>query len=161
MPSGSRYFLTFIVEYSIDNWKSKARVRSSGDQVIFTALSKTKAHQVRAYEDISGLNAYVQNWVPDPKHPKLGEWVNTNQKIEFTTVGCKNIEATFYPKEVKKISDICESGDSNCPVVLVPGENADVGTNTKQKTIKCTKGKLVKNVTGTKPKCPTGYKSSK
>jgi hypothetical protein len=157
----SLYRGTFIVEYSIDNWKSKARVRSSGDQVIFTALSKTKAHQVRAYEDISGLNAYVQNWVPDPKHPKLGEWVNTNQKIEFTTVGCKNIEATFYPKEVKKISDICESGDSNCPVVLVPGENADVGTNTKQKTIKCTKGKLVKSVTGINPKCPTGYKASK
>jgi hypothetical protein len=79
----------------------------------------------------------------------------------FTTEGCKSIEATFYPKEVKKSSGICESGDSDCPVVLVPGENANAGTDTKQKTIKCTKGKLVKSVTGINPKCPTGYKASK
>ncbi len=156
------YSGSFIVEYSIDNWKTKAVLRSSGYSIAsFTALSKTKAHKVRAYADISKSNAYVQNWVPDPKHPKLGEWVNTNQKIEFTTAGCKNIEATFYPKEVKKISTICQSGDSDCPVVLVPGENANVGTDTKQKTIKCTKGKLVKSVTGINPKCPTGYKASK
>jgi hypothetical protein len=129
--------------------------------VSFTALSKTKAHKVRAYADISRLNAYVQTWIPDPKHSKLGEWVNTDQKIQFTTKGCKSIEATFYPKEVKKSSGICESGDLDCPVILVPGENADVETNAKQITIKCTKGKLVKSVTGINPKCPTGYKASK
>ena len=157
------YSGNFIVEYSIDNWKSKALVRSKVgySTVSFTALSKTKAHKVRAYSDISKSNAYVQNWVPDPKHSKLGEWVNTDQKIEFTTAGCKNIEAVFYPKEVKKVSTICESGDLDCAVVLVPGENADVGTNAKEKTIKCTKGKLVKRVTGINPKCPTGYKVSK
>jgi hypothetical protein len=160
--SNSTYNGNFIVEYSIDNWKTKAVLRSSAWGIVnFTALSKTKAHKVRAYADISKLSAYVQNWVPDPKHPKLGEWVNTNQKIEFTTAGCKNIEATFYPKEVKKISTICQSGDSDCPVVLVPGENADVETNAKEITIKCTKGKLVKSVTGINPKCPTGYKVSK
>jgi len=161
--SNDIYSGSFIVEYSIDNWKTKAVLRSSAGYglVSFTALSKTKAHKVRAYADISKSIAYVQNWVPDPKHPKLGEWVNTNQKIEFTTAGCKNIEATFYPKEVKEKSGICQSGDLNCPVVLVPGENADVGTETKQKTIKCTKGKLVKSVTGINPKCPNGYKASK
>ena len=157
------YSGSFIVEYSIDDWKTKAVLRTSAGYslVFFTALSKTMAHKVRAYADISKSNAYVQKWIPDPKHSKLGEWVNTNQKIEFTTAGCKNIEATFYPKEVKKSSGICESGDLDCPVVLVPGENADPGTNSKEKTIKCTKGKLVKSVTGINPKCPTGYKVSK
>ena len=162
-PSGSFYTGRYIVEYSIDNWKTKAKVRSSlgYNLVSFTALSSTKAHRVRAYADISSLSAYVQNWVPDPKHSKLGEWVNTSQKIEFTTEGCKSIEAIFYPKIVKESSDICNSGDLNCTVVLVPGENADVGVNAAEKTIKCVKGKLVKNITGTKPKCPTGYKISK
>jgi len=159
----SFYNGNYIVEYSIDNWKSKALVRSSAgyNLVSFTALSRTKPHKVRAYADISKLSAYVQNWVPDPKHSKLGEWVDTNQKIEFTTKGCKNIEAIFYPKVVKESSGICDSYDLNCAVVLVPGENADIEANTEEKTIKCTKGKLVKNITGTKPKCPTGYKSSK
>lgn len=162
-PSGSFYTGKYIVEYSIDNWKSKALVRSNAgyNLVSFTALSRTKAHKVRAYADISKLSAYVQNWVPDPKHSKLGEWVDTNQKIEFTTEGCKKSEAIFYPKEVKESSDICESGDLNCAVVLVPGENADIVANTEEKTIKCIKGKLVKKITGTKPKCPTGYKVSK
>jgi hypothetical protein len=98
------YSGTFVVEYSIDNWKTKAQVRTNvGSSLVnFAALSKTKAHKVRAYADISKSNAYVQNWVPDPKHSKLGEWVNTTQKIEFTTEGCKGIEAIFYPKEVKK-----------------------------------------------------------
>jgi len=157
------YSGSFIVEYSIDNWKTKAVLRSSAGYslVSFTALSKTKAHKVRAYADISKSNAYVQKWIPDPKHPKLGEWVNTDQKIVFTTEGCKSIEATFYPKVIKKSSGICESGDSDCPVVLVPGENADVEVNAAEKTIKCIKGKLVKNITGPKPKCPTGYKISK
>jgi hypothetical protein len=157
------YSGNFLVEYSIDNWRTKGQVRTNvGSSLVnFAALSKTKAHKVRAYADISKSNAYVQNWVPDPKHSKLGEWVNTTQKIEFTTEGCKSIEAIFYPKEVKKVSTICESGDENCAVVLVPGENADVEASTEEKTIKCTKGKLVKNVTGTKPKCPTGYKVSK
>jgi hypothetical protein len=162
-PSGSFYTGRYIVEYSIDNWKTKAKVRSSlgYNLVSFTALSRTKAHRVRVYEDISSLSAYVQNWVPDPKHSKLGEWVNTSQKIEFTTEGCKSIEAIFYPKVVKESSDICDSGDLNCTVVLVPGENADVEVNAAEKTIKCIKGKLVKNISGTKPKCPTGYKISK
>jgi hypothetical protein len=159
--SNDIYSGNFIVEYSIDNWKTKALLRVSTGLASFAAISTTKAHKVRAYADISKSNAYVQKWIPDPKHSKLGEWVNTDQKIVFTTEGCKNIEATFYPKEVKKSSGICESGDLNCPVVLVPGENADVGTETKQKTIKCTKGKLVKSVTGINPKCPTGYKASK
>ena len=157
----SIYSGNFIVEYSIDNWKTKALLRVSTGLASFAALSTTKAHKVRAYADISKSNAYVQKWIPDPKHSKLGEWVNTDQKIVFTTEGCKSIEATFYPKEVKKSSGICESGDLDCPVVLVPGENADPGTNSKEKTIKCTKGKLVKSVTGINPKCPTGYKVSK
>jgi hypothetical protein len=160
---GVIYRSRYIVEYSIDNWKTKAKVRSSMgyNLVSFTALSRTKAHKVRAYEDVSSLSAYVQNWVPDPKHSKLGEWGNTNQKIEFTTEGCKSIDAIFYPKVVKESSDICDSYDSNCAVVLIPGENADIEANTEEKTIKCTKGKLVKNVTSTKPKCPAGYKVSK
>jgi hypothetical protein len=32
------------------------------------------------------------------------------------------------------------------------------GPNTTNKSIKCIKGKLIKKVTGTSPKCPTGYK---
>ena len=162
-PSGSFYTGKYIVEYSIDNWKSKALVRSSigYNLVSFTALSKTKAHKVRAYEDISKLSAYVQNWVPDPKHSKLGEWVDTNQKIEFTIEGCKNIEAIFYPKEIKESSDICDSYDSNCAVVLVPGENAESTSEIEKSTIKCVKGAMSKKVTGIKPKCPSGYKIKK
>jgi hypothetical protein len=32
------------------------------------------------------------------------------------------------------------------------------GTSNSKTTISCVKGKTVKKVTGTKPKCPTGYK---
>jgi hypothetical protein len=153
----------YIFEYSINNWKSKVIVRADLYNLVgFQPLSQTAAHKVRAYVDISSLPvAYVQKWVPNPKSYKLGEWIDTDQKIQYYVEGCKNNEAIFYPKEVKEASSICTSGDSNCAVVLVPGENAGEEANTQEKTIKCTKGKLVKNVTGTKPKCPTGYKISK
>ena len=156
-------FYRYIFEYSINNWKSKAMIRADLYNLVgFKPLSQTAAHKVRAYVDVSSLpTTYVQKWVPNPKSYKLGEWVDTDQKIKFTTEGCKSNEAIFYPREVKESSDICTSGDSNCAVELVPGENADIGAKTQETTIKCTKGKLVKNITGTKPKCPTGYKVSK
>jgi len=38
---------------------------------------------------------------------------------------------------------------------------AKVEAEAKKKTITCIKGKLIKKVTGTNPKCPVGYKLKK
>ena len=44
---------------------------------------------------------------------------------------------------------------------LVAADIAQSGNQKKVVTIKCKKGKLIKNVTGAKPKCPKGWKRSR
>ena len=98
---------------------------------------------------------------PQCKNSKLGNWVNTDQKIVYTTKGCKSNEVVFNPKVSKRDPCIDNPSDAGCPVVLVPGENAGIEPTTKKTTINCIKGNSTRKVTGIKPKCPTGYKVSK
>ena len=159
--------LRYLVEYSIDNWKTKV-VYDSGSKLIgkfvslnspfeIHALSKTKATKVRAIPDASHFfvpddtdpQEYSTNPIPGyiPKPPTKG--------AGFTTVGCKPLLATFYPKEIEATP--CMLNKMKCPVKIVPGENA-TKTSGKPVTIYCVKGSTTKKFSGTDPKCPDGYK---
>ena len=159
--------LRYLVEYSIDNWKTKV-VYDSGSKLIgkfvslnspfeIHALSKTKATKVRAIPDASHFfvpddtdpQEYSTNPIPGyiPKPPTKG--------AGFTTVGCKPLLATFYPKEIEATP--CMLNKMKCPVEIVPGENA-TKTSEKPVTISCVKGSTIKKVSGIDPKCPNGFK---
>jgi hypothetical protein len=171
--------LRYQIEYSIDNWKTKVIHKGLFDGKIVAdqffyikALSTKVPTKVRAIVDVSQVRvdliydaeAYSTNPTPGyiAKDPVPGPG--------YTSVGCKPLEAIFYPKEVP--IDLCQvdPNGAKCPVQLVPGENADATqqiepttptTSAGKKTIICSAGKYKVSVSSKKPKCPPGFKRSK
>ena len=168
--------LRYQIEYSIDNWKSKVVYKGLFDGKIVAnqyfyikALSTKVPTKVRAIVDVSKVDvgliydaeAGSTNPTPGyiPKDPVPGPG--------YTTVGCKPLEAIFYPKAVAGDPCLVDPNGSKCPVQLVPGENADSKSpnvptpstsSSGVKTITCVSGKYKVSVTNKNPKCPPGYK---
>jgi hypothetical protein len=168
--------LRYQIEYSIDNWKTKVIYKGPFDGKIVAnqyfyvkALSTTAPTKVRAIVDVSKVyveliydaEAYSTNPTPGyiAKDPVPGPG--------YTSVGCKPLEAIFYPKEVKSDPCLVDPNGAKCPVQLVPGENAgateqiDPATPPSalgKKSITCVAGKYKVNVSGKKAKCPPGFK---
>ena len=168
--------LRYQIEYSIDNWKTKVIYKGLFDGKIVAdqyfyikALSTKVPTKVRAIVDVSQVRvdliydaeAYSTNPTPGyiAKDPVPGPG--------YTSVGCKPLEAIFYPKEVRMDPCLVDPNGAKCPVQLVPGENADATeqieatTSTSslgKKTISCVAGKYKVSVSGKKPKCPPGFK---
>ena len=134
--------LLYTVEYSIDNWKTKAVYQGLSmhgvaldESIQLKAIAKNKIHQFRAIPNASSV--FVPFYV-----------------LSYNSVGCKPLTASFKSTETKV--DPCSLGISglDCPVVLVAGENAKTS---KVVSIFCVKGKTTKKVTAMKPTCPKGY----
>lgn len=168
--------LRYQIEYSIDNWKTKVIYKGIFDGKIVAnqyfyirALSTKVPTKVRAIVDISQVyvdliydpEAYSTNPTPGyiAKDPVPGPG--------YTSVGCKSLEAIFYPKRVGSDPCLVDPNGSKCPVQLVPGENADSkpsiaptrpSSSSGVKTITCVSGKYKVSVTNKNPKCPPGYK---
>lgn len=168
--------LRYQIEYSIDNWKTKVIYKGIFDGKIVAnqyfyvkALSTTVPTKVRAIVDVSKVfvdliydpEAYSTNPTPGyiAKDPVPGPG--------YTSVGCKSLEAIFYPKVVASDPCLVDPNGAKCPIQIVPGENADPkstiaptpsSSSSGIKTITCVKGKLTKKVTAVKPICPQGYK---
>jgi hypothetical protein len=64
-------------------------------------------------------------------------------------------------QRIQRISNSQAQVDKAAEEYLAQQTVLNVATSTKKTTITCVKGKLVKKVTGLKPKCPTGYKAKK
>ena len=168
--------LRYQIEYSIDNWKTKVIYKGLFDGKIVAnqyfyikSLSTKVPTKVRAIVDVSKVfvdliydpEAYSTNPTPGyiAKDPVPGPG--------YTSVGCKPLEAIFYPKAVASDPCLVDPNGAKCPVQLVPGENADskspiVPTPSSSpsgvKTITCVSGKYKVSVTNKNPKCPPGYK---
>lgn len=171
--------LRYQIEYSTDNWKTKVIYKGLFDGKIVAnqsfyvkALSTTVPTKVRAIVDVSKVyvemiydaEAYSTNPTPGyiAKDPVPGPG--------YTSVGCKPLEAIFYPKEVRSDPCLVDPNGAKCPVQLVPGENADATeqlepitptSSAGKKTITCSAGKYKVSVSSKKPKCPPGFKRSK
>ena len=167
--------LRYQIEYSIDNWKTKVIYKGIFDGKIVAnqyfyirALSTPGPTKVRAIVDVSKVfvdliydpEAYSTNPTPGyiAKDPVPGPG--------YTSVGCKPLEAIFYPKAVASDPCLVDPNGAKCPVQLVPGENAGSKSPTAPtpsssssgvKTITCVKGKYKVSVTNKNPKCPPGY----
>lgn len=145
-------FLDYVVQYSIDNWKTMAVVKSlsggkgvPGDYIKFAALSPTKVHQIKAIPVLEDISVQPTDLISG-----------------YTAQGCKVLQISISPKTVVngcKIDPIY----ADCPDVLVPGPNSTSPSKSpktlpKVTQLVCVKGKSVLTVSGTTPICPTGYK---
>ena len=169
-------YLRYQIEYSIDNWKTKVIYKGLfdgkivADQYFYVrALSTKVPTKVRAIVDVSKVpvdmiydaEAYSTNPTPGyvAKDPVPGPG--------YTSVGCKPLEAIFYPKEVPIDECLVDPNGAKCPVQLVPGENAEstetvvpssAPSPSSKKTITCVSGKYKVSVSSKNPKCPPGFK---
>jgi len=144
--------LQYIVQVSIDNWKTKAVFKEAIPLFYpFRFLSPIKqgvTHQFRLFPDASKI------------------FVDPNGLVlKYTTVGCSPLTA-FASATDKRTECEKNPGLDKCQYTIVPGDKPEAistaspkaGTVPQNLTITCVKGKLTKDVTAIKPVCPTGYK---
>ena len=157
--SDDSVYFVYTFEASTDGWKTKTIARGGNFSPTefmspylawIKPISKTATHQFRAIPSINTRLAPT----------------GADGKPLYTTTGCPNLLTSAGFTSAK--ADPCATNAlaSGCESTLVAGENADASTviPTPKATVKVTKsincylGKTKAVISGTSPKCPTGWK---